>query len=1187
MSEVIARDTLWYYARDKQRLGPVSFVRLQELIEAGGLLQSDMVLAQGTSKWTQAEAVTGLFPEVAVRALHLPLAQTVGFTVAEASSVPIETGLPSANQESLVSSRQIPLPNIPGYEVLGELGRGAMGVVYKARQVNLKRVVALKMILAGGQAGSEMVARFRAEAESVAKLQHPHIVQIHEIGEHEGRPYFSLEFLEGGSLDRKLSGNPQPPKSAAELVETIARAMQAAHERGIVHRDLKPGNVLLSVEGMPKITDFGLAKQLDVDSGQTQSGAILGTPSYMAPEQASGRSRDIGPASDIYALGAILYEMLTGRAPFKGASVLDTLEQVRSQEPVSPRQLQPQLPRDLDTICLKCLEKTPGKRYSSAAALADDLVRFMNKEPIQARPITAVERVRKWARRRPALAAAYILAMLVLVFGVGGGSATMLWRRAESARDQAVIERAEADEARDKEQKARQDAEGAQQTAVKAGQETERARSAADEARQQAQQARDKLANVLAFHRVELAHRDWLDNNVAGSRRLLNDCPIPLRGWEWGYVHQLCHGDRFALKHAKKVLAVSWSPDGTQLVTASFDGTAKVWNAVTGEELLTFSEHKAEVSSAAWSPDGKRIATAGFDRKLRVWDAATGKQLATGTGHTSHLSSVAWSSDSARIVTGSNDLTAKIWDAASGRELATCTGHKEWVHTVEFSPDDKRVITSAYGDKVRAWDAETGKQLFVLDGGVPALFSPDSKKIVTGDMKGTIKVWDAADAKSFFSFRAHDLQVMDIDFSPDSKRIATAGADTTIKLWDADKGQEIFTLRGPIGLICVKFSPNGKRLAAGYTDGSVRIVDATAPPDAIVLDGGKNQIEFLALHPDGKRLATASLAGTIRLWDIDSRRVLRTLTGHTQMVLGVAFSPDGSQLASVGAKKNNKHVYGASQLSIQHADPIDDKRPGELKIWNLDTGREFFSVLGHGGGILNVAWSPDGKRLATAGSDQIIKLWNAATGEELKTLKGHTKPVNIVAFSPDSTELASGSGDGTVRIWDVSSGRCIHHIKGHLKPEPTRTLVQVTVEKTLADGRKEVEDKVLTFIRETDDVLGLAWSPDGKHVASADDNEHVKLWDAKTGQEVLALEGQGGVAFSPDGKRLAAGSGGGTVLVYELPGGIKAFTLKRQFDTSTKMRNIAWSPDGMALVATAGWGIVKIWPAAPWTKKSK
>ena len=313
-----------------------------------------------------------------------------------------------------------------GYEILGELGRGAMGVVYRARQVKAGRLVALKMILAGVHAGRDELARFRSEAEAIARLQHPHIVQVHEVGEQDGLPFFSLELCPGGSLEKKLSGTPLPTQEAAALVEVLARAMQAAHQKGILHRDLKPANVLLAEDGTLKITDFGLAKKID-EAGQTASGAVMGTPSYMAPEQAGGKSKDIGPWSDVWALGAILYECLTGRPPFKAATPLGTLEQLLYQEPVLPSRLQPRTPRDLETVCLTCLEKDPRKRYASAEDLADDLGRFLRGEPILARPTGRIERAWKFVRRNPA-AAALVIVSAIAVAAIGALAALVLLR---------------------------------------------------------------------------------------------------------------------------------------------------------------------------------------------------------------------------------------------------------------------------------------------------------------------------------------------------------------------------------------------------------------------------------------------------------------------------------------------------------------------------------------------------------------------------------------------------------------------------------------------------------------------------------------------------------------------------------------------------------------------------------------
>jgi serine/threonine protein kinase len=383
-----------------------------------------MLLPSGSTKWVAAGSVQGLFA----------IQDTPKDARDETRGIALGPAVPR-----LADMLPMPVPKVKGYEILGELGRGGMGVVYKAKQLGLNRLVALKMILAGEHAGTQELARFRAEAEAVARLQHTNIVQIYEIGEQDGRPFFSLEYVEGGSLAQRLAHQPFLPRDAAQLTQTLARAVHFAHQRGIVHRDLKPANVLLASGGLlasegrqppvsetgglhsplaestPKITDFGLAKQLDAANQQTRSGAILGTPSYVAPEQASGKMREVGPPADIYALGAILYEMLTGQPPFRGESSLDTILQVLGQEPVPPSRVQPGVPRDLETICLKCLSKAPAQRYPTAEALADDLQRFLNNEPIHARPVGTIERAWRWCRRNPVPAGLLIVVSLLLV----------------------------------------------------------------------------------------------------------------------------------------------------------------------------------------------------------------------------------------------------------------------------------------------------------------------------------------------------------------------------------------------------------------------------------------------------------------------------------------------------------------------------------------------------------------------------------------------------------------------------------------------------------------------------------------------------------------------------------------------------------------------------------------------------
>jgi hypothetical protein len=423
------------------------------------------------------------------------------------------------------------------YELLEELGRGTMGVVYKARQVSLNRAVALKVVLAGGHASAADLARFRREAEAVARMQHSHIVQIHEVGEAEGWPFFSLEFVEGGSLAQRLDGTPWPAGKAARLVEALAGAVQHAHERNIVHRDLKPGNVLLTADGQPKVADFGLAKWLGQEQGQTQSGAIVGTPSYMAPEQAGGRSKEVGPAADVYALGAILYELLTGRPPFRAETPLDTLMQLVSEEPVPPSRLQPKVPPDLANICLMCLEKKPHKRYNSAQELAEDLKRWLQGEPILARPVGRWMKAAKWVRRNPVVAS--LLATVALVLLAGTGVATYF-----------------AIQATDRAQEAFHYASKAKVSANQARQGEANARAEALRARR-----------LLYVAQIRHAQRAWQDGEVDRVLELLagqepaRTGGVDLRGFEWHYLNRLCHSELSSLLgHRPGVDSVAFSP---------------------------------------------------------------------------------------------------------------------------------------------------------------------------------------------------------------------------------------------------------------------------------------------------------------------------------------------------------------------------------------------------------------------------------------------------------------------------------------------------------------------------------------------------------------------------------------------------------------------------------------------------
>jgi WD40 repeat protein len=986
---------------------------------------------------------------------------------------------------------------VPGYEILAELGRGGMGVVYQARHVTLGRLVALKMLLAGSHAGEQDLARFRTEAAAVARLQHPNIVQIYEIGEAEGKPFFALEFLEGGSLSDQLDGTPLPPRQAAQLVKTLAKAMQAAHEQGIVHRDLKPGNVLLTADGTPKITDFGLAKRLDDTTGQTASGAILGTPSYMAPEQAGGKSKTIGPAADVYALGAILYELLTGRPPFKAAVALDTVLQVLSDEPVPPRRLEPKIPHDLETICLKCLAKEPPKRYATATDLADDLRSYLAGKPIQARPVSAPERAVKWIRQRPQVAAlmgALLVAALALL--VGG-----IWFTA-----QLRIERDQAEQAKQEAEAARGQAEAEKQEAV-------RARRRAETDKHHTEMARYAV-------QIRLAQRELQDQNIGRAEQVLHGCSRDLRGWEHRYLWTLSQRRMRTLRgHTNEVRSVCFSPDGKRLASAGDDHKVKVWDAVTGELTLTLERHRDVVRCVVFSPDGKGLASAGEDNVVRVWDATTGQQTVILEGHSGGVTSVAYSADGKRLVSGGRDATVRVWEAATGHEIVTLRGHTDPVWSVAFSPDGKRLASASADKSVRVWDLPKGENPLILQGHTGTVnsvgFSPNGQRLASASDDATVLIWDLTTGRSALSLTGHTEAVKSIAFSTDG-RLASASADSTVRLWGPYTGRSTHILKGhTLPVTSVAFSPDGQRLATASRDQTVRLWDLA--PDAVALKGNA-AILAVGFSPDGQRLASASADTTVRVWDGRTAQQVLSLKGHQSAVTSVAFSPDRQRLAS-------------------------GSQDGTVKVWDPTSGEAGRTLQGHTGGITSLAFSPAGQRLASASRDGTVRVWDMDTGELAHCLKGHTDTVNCVAFSPDGRYLASGSDDRTVKVWDAQSGEAVFSAESNalvysvaFSPDGKR------LASAWGDGIVRVWDtftgkNLITLSGHTLSVTSVAFNPDGHRLASASKDGTVRIWDMATGQETLSLEGHTGavnsVAFSPDGRRLASASDDGTVRIWD------------------------------------------------------
>lgn len=1003
----------------------------------------------------------------------------------------------SATGSALVGAR------IGNYQLLEAIGSGGMAVVYKARHVGLNRLVALKLIRSD-HAHQERQDRFRSEAEAAARLQHPNIVQIFEIGQHEGYDYLSLEYVAGGSLAQHIARAKPTFRNSGQMILTLAQAIHHAHERGIIHRDLKPANVLLTTEGELKIADFGLAKHVYENSlRQTATGTVVGTPAYMSPEQAAGRTAHIGPGSDVYSLGAILYELLTGRPPIQGRSNWDTLEQIVRLEPTAPRRLCREVPRDLDTICIRCLEKEPHNRYVSAAQLAADLARFLDGQPIVARPVGWTERLWKWSRRRPAVAALIGVSCLTLLML----TALLIGYHYHTKLDRAY----------QAEERQRKKTESTLVLVKAAQQQAEIARHAAERANAAETAAREKLEEVLYFRRISLANEAWQRNRIGQALSLLDECPPERRQWEWYYVNHLCHPDCVTLcDHRDHIASIDFTPDGRYLACSGYHSTARIWDLDSRTVVRTIDGHSQFIGGVAFSPDGQRIAVSNSDGVVMICDAATGdEQLRIRVGG-KYGGSVNFSADGRRLAIAPGEgAPAKIWDAQSGESLVTIP---ETTFGLQFSPDGRRVVGRG-GNGVKIWDAQTGQKMLVVKDAIGGILSPDGERLAVVSGERSIKICDSHSGRELSVLRGHTRGVS-LDFSPDGRQLASGGYDSTVKLWDLESEQEVATFKGHThGVYALKFSPDGKHIASASMDTTIKIWSTTSTSESRRFRH-ETHVRSIALSPDLGRVATTSAETTAKVWDIASGKELHVLRGHTASLGTVIFSPDGQRLATQSQDKTVRiwdAVTGAELFELPCDYDLNQSlafspdgerlasvgRSSPLRVWDARTGKLLNVVQAHAVETYHVRFSPDGQYLVTTGGDSLVKFWNAATCQELRTLRGHTYGVWCTAFSPDGHHLATAGGDGklnelnagvAVKIWELQTGAELRTLKG-----------------------------------DTDPIVSLCFSPDGRRLAAGGSGDQViKLWDLETGQEAITLRAPGSsvysLAFSPDGRRLYSGS---------------------------------------------------------------
>ena len=1017
---------------------------------------------------------------------------------------------------------------IGSYKLIEEIGQGGMGNVFMALQVTpIRRKVALKLIKPGMDS-RQVVARFEAERQALAMMDHPNIARVFDGGSTEsGRPYFVMELVRGLPLTEYVDRYRPPVKDRLRLFLQVCQAVQHAHQKGVIHRDLKPSNIMVTLcDGapIPKVIDFGIAKatrgQLSEDTLVTNYAQMIGTPLYMSPEQASLSSQDVDTRSDVYSLGMILYELLTGTTPFgrdeaNEISIDDLRRIICDNEPPTPstrlstlsvasdtldevshserKSLSRQLKGELDWIVMKALEKDRTRRYQSAGEFARDVQRYLDDEPVEACPPSKIYLLRRSIHRHRVFLTFTTAIVLSLLVGLVGTT----WQ-AMVATDAKNLARQRLDEAN----------------------------------RQQeiAEQRKESLRQSLYAADIGTAHEVWLTGNQQWAVAKLEELrphedESDLRGFEWYYLWRLCHSGRQMLpKHGGDVYGIAFSPDGKLLAAASQDETANVWDITTGQLVTSLNEHAGELNCVAFSPDGRWLAIGADNRTILIRDTETWELKAVLTGHNDNVLCVTFSPDGRFLASGAWDDRVRLWDATQFKPLATLEGHANDVEYLAFSPDSKTLAAACWSDNsIRLWDTNSGEERTVLRGHTQRVFclafSHDGRLVASGDKDYTVKLWDAASGEIRHTMLGHTEWVRGVAFSPDDRILASCSNDAFIRFWDTATGELIKKVRGNSDrLRAIAYSSDGKTMATAGSRGIVRLWEPDEEQERRALAKSTTQTTSVSFGRDGRLLTSISgMAKTcFTLWDPTLKTELATLERNAnEVVWAIALAPDGHTFATGlhdGTVNLCDLATGEVRVTLgKHADEVrrlEFLPDGQtlvavswdniVKLWDVAGKREPLTLTVEDCAI---ALGPTGKSLATPGKDGSVDLWDLANGHLCKSLRGHEDTVGALAFSPDGTILASGSGDHTIRLWDVATGQQRGALLGH-----------------------------------ADSICALAISPDGKTLVSSSSDRSLRLWNVTSQRELFTLN-QGmytyDIRFSPDAASLIAnGAANATPGIY-------------------------------------------------------